>query len=285
MMLDQPATVVKMQCADTWQATGPNAERALAFAQKAVRYWPLADESPMAIEVQNAPPAHTGLGSGTQLALAVARGVCLLRNRETPDADELAVAVGRGQRSAIGSYGFLHGGLLWETGKLPNESLATLTRRLDVPEPWRVLLISLPQNAGLHGIAELEAFAQLPSVPPADTQKLQKLAEVKILPAVEQADFATFSESIYEYGHLAGSCFAPVQGGPYASADVARCIKNLRMLGLHGVGQSSWGPVIFAFLQNAASAKHWLETLVKAPDFADCHIAITAPNNRGSRIT
>ena len=290
MMLDQPATVVKMQWADTWQATGPNAERALAFAQQAARHRPVPNESPIAIEVQNTPPAHTGLGSGTQLALAMARGVSVLRNRKArdrkaPTVDDLSASVGRGQRSAIGSHGFLHGGLLWETGRLPNEPLAKLTRRLDVPEPWRVLLITLPQDTGLHGSAELDAFAQLPPVPRAVTQQLQELAETQILPAVEQADFATFTESIYEYGLLAGSCFAPVQGGPYASADVAACIKKLRMLGLQGVGQSSWGPSIFAFMQDAASAKQWLDMLTKTIDFASCSLLLTAPNNQGSRVT
>jgi len=282
MMLDQPATVVDIRLADTWQASGPNADRALAFAQQACRYYSC--KSPLSIHVRKTPPAHVGLGSGTQLALAIARGVGSLLNRPVPNVDELSTAVGRG-RSAIGSHGFSQGGLLWETGRDSSESLAKLTRRLDVPEQWRVLLITPPHDAGLHGSAEVDAFAQLPPVPPEVTTKLQRLANEKILPAVEQADFATFSESLYEYGHLAGCCFAPVQGGPYASPDVARCVDTLRSLGLQGVGQSSWGPTIFAFTSNESSANQWLDTLSTLPEFASSNTTVATPNNSGASIT
>ncbi len=284
MMLDQPATAVEMQQADTWQATGPNAERALAFAKQTARHWPSSCESPFSIHIQKTPPAHAGLGSGTQLAWAITRGVSLLSDIKSAGVDELSTAVGRGQRSAIGSHGFLHGGLLWETGRQPGESLAKLTRRLDVPESWRVLLIAPPSNFGLHGTAEVDAFAQLPPVPSEVSKRLQHFATEKILPAVEQADFATFSESLYQYGHLAGSCFAPVQGGPYATADVERRIKKLRSLGLQGVGQSSWGPTVFAFCKDPASATQWLDTLSTLPQFAACSITLTTPNNCGAAV-
>ena len=284
MMLDQPTTVVEIQQADTWQATGTNAKRALAFAQQAAHHWYDTCESPLSIHVHQAPPAHAGLGSGTQLAVAIARGVSLLGNLN-PDVDDLSAAVGRGQRSAIGSHGFLCGGLLWETGRLPNESLAKLTRRLDVPQQWRILLITPPHDVGLHGSAEVDAFAQVPPVPSEVTEKLQSLAEEKILPAVEQADFATFSESIYTYGHLAGSCFAPVQGGPYASPNVARCVNTLRSLGLQGVGQSSWGPTIFAFSPDESSANQWSDTLSTLPEFVGSQITIATPNNSGASVS
>jgi len=285
MMLEQPATVIEMQRAKSWQTTGPQNERALAFAQQAIGYWSDVSDSPLSIQVRQAPPAHAGLGSGTQLALAVAQGVRLLNDYPNTHLDDLATAVGRGQRSAIGSHGFFHGGLLWETGRIATEPLAKLTRRLDVPEPWRILLITPPHDAGLHGTAEIDAFAQLPPVPSEVTENLQRLAQEKILPAVEQADFSTFSESIYQYGHLAGSCFAPVQGGDYASADVARCIQKLRSLGLQGVGQSSWGPTIFAFVHDESSANHWLDTLSTMSEFVDSKILITAPNNNGASVT
>ncbi len=284
LMLDQPATVIDMQSSDTWQATGPHAERALAFAQQAVRFWLGPSESAFSIQVRQAPPIHSGLGSGTQLALAVARGVHSLCDRPSSTIDDLSAAVGRGQRSAIGSHGFFHGGLLWETGRDPHESLAKLTCRIEVPEPWRILLITPPYDAGLHGSAEIDAFAQLPSVPPDVSEKLQHLAKTEILPAAEQADFSKFSESLYQYGHLAGSCFASVQGGPYASANVARCIRKLRSLGLQGVGQSSWGPTIFAFVENESSGNHWLESLSTLLEFAGSAISLARPNNDGANV-
>jgi len=293
MMIDQPATVIDMQPSDTWQATGPHAERALAFAQQAVRFWSGPGEPPFSIQVRQAPPAHSGLGSGTQLALAVARGVHSLCGRSSSPIDDLSAAVGRGQRSAIGSHGFFHGGLLWEVGRGPQESLTQLTCRIKVPGSWRPHDANLqdashhhanPCDAGLHGSAEVDAFAQLPPVPPEVTEKLQHLAEAEILPAAEQADFSKFSESLHQYGHLAGSCFAPVQGGPYASANVARCIKKLRSLGLQGVGQSSWGPTVFAFVQDESSGKQWLELLSALPEFGSSAMTLARPSNEGASV-
>ena len=284
MMLDQPATVIEMQQADAWQATGPGAERALAFAQQAYRYWSDSCEVPLSIHVKNTPPAHAGLGSGTQLALAVAKGTNLLCNGNMPGIADLSSAVGRGQRSAIGSHGFLHGGLLWEIGREPEESLAQLTCRIDVPKSWRVLLITPPQDAGLHGSAEIDAFAKLPPVPQDVTKKLRHMAETAILPAIEQANFDDFSELIYKYGHLAGSCFIPIQGGPYASPAVAQRIDKLRELGIPGVGQSSWGPTIFSFFPDEAKGKTWLELLPTLPEFSNCQLTLTSPNNTGATV-
>jgi beta-ribofuranosylaminobenzene 5'-phosphate synthase len=61
-------------------------------------------------------PAHQGLGSGTQLALAAARAVAELYDLSR-DATHLAQAVGRARRSAIGTYVFGHGGFILEGGR------------------------------------------------------------------------------------------------------------------------------------------------------------------------
>ena len=50
---------------------------------------------------------------------------------------ELAQSVGRGLRSAVGTYGFVHGGMIAERGKLPGEVISPLDARVVLPEDWR----------------------------------------------------------------------------------------------------------------------------------------------------
>ena len=61
-------------------------------------------------------PAHAGLGSGTQLGLSVGRALAELHGLELAPA-ALARAVGRGLRSAIGTYAFALGGFILEGGR------------------------------------------------------------------------------------------------------------------------------------------------------------------------
>jgi len=194
----------------------------------------------ISLRVCQAPPSHCGLGSGTQLALAVARGIRELWQLPPVGAAELAASVDRGKRSAVGSYGFQQGGLIWETGRRSEDSLGTLARRIAIPNHWRVLLLSQSQESGLSGDREVTAFESLPQVPPKVTDKLRRLAEESILPAAEDADFETFSEAIHDYGRLAGSCFATVQGGLFASPAIEH--RNSRrwpiLLGAHRVCSS-----------------------------------------------
>ena len=69
------------------------------------------------VHVHRALPPHAGLGSGTQLALAVARALAEICTASPTDAPALARAVGRAQRSAIGTWTFAGGGLVVEGGR------------------------------------------------------------------------------------------------------------------------------------------------------------------------
>ena len=74
----------------------------------------------------------------------------LLRDLPSQSPQELALSVGRGLRSAVGTYGFVFGGLIVEQGKLPDEPISPLDCRIDLPEAWRFVLV---RPLGLTGIA------------------------------------------------------------------------------------------------------------------------------------
>jgi beta-RFAP synthase len=266
LMVEEPAVVVSVQPAREWSASGPLAERALAFAQR------LSSE-PMALVVEKAGPAHAGLGCGTQLALAVGRAVC---PKLTPL--ELASRLGRGQRSAVGIHGFAQGGFLVEAGKQGDE-ISPLLERVDFPPEWRILLAIPSWAEGLHGHAERRAFEEISPSTPSDY--LQRLAMQVMLPAVAGRDLDTFGEALFEFNRRVGEAFAAVQGGPYASQRLAELVDFIRGHGVRGVGQSSWGPAIFA-VATQDRAESLCASIRRRFNLPEAEAFITSARNRGA---
>ena len=236
-------------------------------------------------EVRAAPPLHSGLGAGTQLALSVASALNALHGLPPPTVAELAASVARGLRSAVGTHGFAQGGLIAELGKLPDQRIAQLHERVPFPESWRLLLVTPgAADRGLSGAPERQAFDQLPPVEPAVTMRLQEILCRQLLPAVRSQDLASFSASLHEFGRLAGECFASIQGGAYNGPDLQRLVERIRSLGVHGVGQSSWGPTIFAVCADQAAAERLRGQLLQHGWASEAEIVITAADNRGARV-
>ncbi len=270
LMVELPELVVRCEPAPAWSAEGPLAERALAFAGRFSRALGEASPGrvlpPQRLVIESAPREHAGLGAGTQLALAVARLLAEVGG-EKLTAAELAQRVGRGARSALGVHGFAHGGFLVDAGKRSESALAPLAARQEFPAHWRVVLVLPDHQPGLHGKEEREAFARL-TAPPAVTEALCRLVLLGMLPALAEADLPAFGEALFDFNARVGAVFAPVQGGTYASPAVAELVAFIRRQGVAGVGQSSWGPGVFAITdeERAAHLAGQLRGLVAAAE-------------------
>jgi beta-RFAP synthase len=240
----------------------------------------LAGEPHCSIDVATEIPRHVGLGSGTQLALAVAAGLNAFLGRPAMAVEDLARATGRGRRSAIGLHGFAHGGLLVESGKLTPEEISPLAERAHLPKRWRFVLLRPRGEVGLSGEAERRAFELLPPVPHERTEKLQRLAREALVPSAGAGDFNRFSSALYEFNHEAGLCFAAQQEGAYATPRVRHLVEQVRGLGVTGVAQTSWGPTVAALLPDAPAAEAFVSKL-RADDL---EITIAAPNNCGAQV-
>jgi beta-RFAP synthase len=225
-----------------------------------------------------------GLGAGTQLALAVGAGLNASHGLPEMAPPLLAACVGRGQRSAVGTYGFCVGGFLVEEGKFPSEDLAPLVHRIELPPAWRFVLLRPERHEGLSGEEERTAFRDLPAVPEEVTRRLWDLMETSMAPAAREGDFAAFSESVYRFGWEAGMCFAPRQGGPFASPRLEHWVNTIRSLGVAGVGQSSWGPTIFAILRDQIGAERFVDEFRRRHRDDAIETTIAAVNNTGARI-
>ena len=236
-----PTALVSAAPSRELHADGEDAARALTYAQRFVRHHGLAVGA--RVHVHRALPAHTGLGSGTQLALAVARALA-----------ELAAAVGRARRSAIGTWTFAGGGLVLEGGRRVDDGRSgPLLARLPFPASWRCV-VAIPDAApGVSGAAEEEAFAELPTPPADEVARVSHLVVMALLPALVEGDLPAFGGALSEIQRITGGWWAPAQGGTFAPGASAGLIERMAAWGAHGVGQSSWGPTVYGIVDGEAA--------------------------------
>ncbi len=202
------------------------------------------------IRVRDEIPPHAGLGSGTQLGMAISKALALLAGDANADSVTLASRVRRGTRSALGVHGFGRGGFLVDGGKVADDVIGTLAVRTEFPADWRLVLVTPAGEAGLSGAGEREAFSRLPPMPQATTDLLCRITLMELLPAVVEADFAACSEAIFRFGCTVGQYFAPIQGGTYACPSMTKLVESLGRQGFRGIAQTSWGPTIFILCED-----------------------------------
>jgi beta-RFAP synthase len=247
-----PTLVVSARAADDVRATGADAARAAEFAARCVSHYGL--RHGVHVEVHRALPAHAGLGSGTQLALAVARAVTEIYDIEA-DVATLAGIVGRARRSAIGTWTFADGGLVVEGGRRRDrDDAGPLVARVPFPPTWRCI-VGLPDApAGISGAREIEAFAQLPAPPADEAARVAHLVLMSLLPSVVEDDIETFGAALSDIQEITGRWWAPVQGGTFTPGPTGALVRQMREWGAFGVGQSSWGPTVYGVVADEDAA-------------------------------
>lgn len=239
---------------------------------------------PLDLNIHQAVPRHSGLGSGTQMALAIGAGVNTLLGKPLNTA-LIASAHQRGARSGIGIATFDHGGLVVDGGRGPETIVPPLLARHAFPAEWHFLLIVDQSRDGLHGNGEKTAFKQLPPQTVAASKDIQHQLLMQGLPALVERDFQAFSAFVGELQSYNADYFAPAQGGAYASQSVAHILNGFKQQGFHGVGQTSWGPTGFVLLPSKADALRMQADLAQR-HATNQHLSfiVTAAINNAARI-
>ncbi|PYP52259.1 MAG: hypothetical protein DMD45_05215 [Gemmatimonadetes bacterium] len=248
-----PSLLLEARPASGLAAQGPDAARVLAFARRFAEHHGV--ELPVSFRVHRAIPSHAGLGSGTQLALAVARAAAELAGLPT-EVTALARAVDRGLRSGVGTWTFAHGGFVLEGGRVDHaDRVAPLLARLPFPAPWRCVVAVPRGKPGLAGDQEAAAFARLPPPDAHEVERVAHLVLMQLLPALAEADLMGFGTALGEVQRITGGWFAPAQGGVFAPGETRELVERLRAWGAVGVGQSSWGPAVYGIVGDAAASR------------------------------
>jgi beta-ribofuranosylaminobenzene 5'-phosphate synthase len=250
LMIESPGITLSAEPAGSWGAAGPLATRVEQLLQELrLRLAEVGiPVQPVHITVHSAPAEHVGLGVGTQLSLAVACALLRLAGVDDGTVTDLGRLAGRGARSGIGIHGFRHGGLIVDGGRKGGTGIPPMVARLAFPVDWSILIVQPDgRRRGLHGADESRAFAQLPPIAGHVTERLCRLVLLELLPALAERDLPAFGAAVSELQAHVGALFAAAQGGPYTSPRATTILAELGRSGFTGIGQSSWGPTLYAF--------------------------------------
>ena len=235
------------------------------------------------IELAACPADHLGLGTGTQLGMAVSIACSSLLGLEG-NIETIAGRTGRGRRSSIGVHGFENGGFLVDDGKLEEAGISPLRHRIELPEAWHFVLVIAPGHRGLSGRQEAECFTKLEPVAEQTLAQLEALLEETLVPAGRQGNWSVFSRALHEFGLIASQPFQEAQGGAFSTALATQAAEYLLEAGVEGVGQSSWGPTLYALLPGRQEAETAAGELRKQFDLGQEEVLITRPRSRGASV-
>lgn len=281
MMIDQPQTVVKAAAASEFSVTGPS--EAVDKIEQLFSHWQQLTSIRAAIRVVKWADRHQGFGSGTQLACAATMAILSIEESEDSPSQmainpaRLAEWGDRGERSAIGLHGFLHGGFLADAGRCEQDRVGALAARHDFPSDW-VILLDRCDGVGISGLPESAAFQSLAAMPEAITHRLSDLALRSIMYGLAARNFAVFAASLTEYGRIAGRFFQSVQGGEFADPSWNDRSHDLQAVATAAVVQSSWGPTVAVIAETDADA------IAIQSAYPDRNWQKVAPQNEGFHV-
>lgn len=282
LTIEEVATKISVSKADTIEVIGDSSGRVEKYAEKFISRKGLSNGCRIVLSERI--PDHSGLGSGTQLALAVGTTISKLNNLNCTAID-IASTLNRGARSGIGIGAFQQGGFLVDAGRSTENSIPPIISRIQFPSNWRAILVQDPSAQGIHGDEEYSSFAKLAPFPAETAAELCRLVMLQILPAICEQNIDLFSLGVYKLQACLGEYFAPAQGGRYTSASVVEAITYLESQGVQGVGQSSWGPTGFSFVDSETLAHSLLRDLQnKFSNQNDLEFKIVSGRNTGALI-
>ncbi len=290
------STDIEARHAEKLLVSGPGASRAHRYADEMLMHMNI--QSGVRLHINRAIPEHAGLGSGTQMALAVGEAINQLFKLDLSLAS-IARILDRGNRSGIGIGSFASGGFIVDAGRSAETEVPPVISRLHYPDSWRFVLVLDPNKQGVHGKKESQAFVELEKMDESLSAHLCRVLLMQLLPAVVEQNCFRFGEAVSEIQLAMGEYFSSTQSGIYTSADVGQALFQLKEQGASGIGQSSWGPTGFAIFASETDAyqavkkvrKNWrwkseLEIMICSAKNDKADIAVeTADNEDNIRVT
>lgn len=288
--IDEPNVILEASPNPQLSVVGEQAEPVEAAAKRFLKFHGL--KAGAHIHVRRMIPQHVGLGSGTQLSLAVASALAKLFGIKA-SARELATVTGRGSVSGIGTAAFEGGGFIVDGGHRLHEgrnvisasAVPPLIIRWRFPENW-FFVVAIPRvERGLSGEAERSAFKTLREKTAKSSGEICRLILMKMLPALEERNLEAFGDSLTRVQRLVGETFRPLQGGTFSDPAGASCIRFMLREGAYGAGQSSWGPTVYGLVQGREAAEALKEKVKQfISQGAGGQVFYAVANKRGAYI-
>ena len=300
LAINQPHLVLKADSADRLITEGQESDRVAEYARRFIGHY--GAPSGARLNLETGIPSHVGLGSGTQIAMAVGTALAALAGlRLSPR--EIALAVGRGMRSGIGIATFQRGGFVLDgghrllsglpapaeidglAGRMEKNSIPPVLFRHPVPKSWYFVTVIPKADKGFSGEKENIAFRQLPPAPAQLVEKSSRLLLMKMLPALVEKDAVGFGQALTDIQRMIGDFFASVQDGRFSNSLSEEMIRFMLDWGALGAGQSSWGPAVYGLVDGKMQALRLVkEVNVLLDSLGGGEIFCVQPQNRGAQV-
>lgn len=282
LALDTPRVVVE---ASSGQGCGCRRSDALDAYARIVSFYGCSARVRVVEEI----PEHVGLGSTTTLFLSIARAVHeLCRPGEPFDASSWAVRLGRSTVSGLGLYSFLYGGLLFDAGFTPGKNRPPPLLFRAEPPGWMKLVVALPRRP-VARIRELkrredEILSSMPPMDPAVADKLSRMLLMGILGNIADGNWSLAGQYITEFNRSLGDYWKGPQEAVYCCEESERLIDFFESKGAIFVGQSSWGPTVYAAFRDDRVHRVAVEARSLLDELGGGDLWVTSPASTGALV-
>ncbi|MHA1291211.1 MAG: beta-ribofuranosylaminobenzene 5'-phosphate synthase [Promethearchaeota archaeon] len=240
-------------------------------------------------------PNHVGLGSKTQLSLAIGTAIATLKNMNIP-IELITKVVERGGTSGIGWRGFETGGFILDGGHdfgigkekesfLPSSASfsadpALTIMRYAIPENWRFILVIPNVRPGANGDEEVEIFKKYTPIPREEVNEVSHQILMKILPGLLRNDLKCFGEGLKRIQNIG---FKRIEIS--LQHNIVKDLLNFfEKKGVKAYGMSSFGPSVIGITEKDSDARKLKEEIELFIKDIGAHIYICSPNNTGAKI-
>lgn len=279
--IDYPNVVLEAEDSDRLIITGKEEALTKSIIKKISSFY--GEDQKIKINVKEAIPRHVGLGSGTQLTLAVATAYCRIKKIRV-NTEELAFILGRGNISGIGVAAYKKGGFIIDSGyNVFQKTNPKPVIHKPFPENWRFIVAVPDQKENFSGKKEENAFRNIIPGKQKIAEETSRLVLMKLIPSFFEEDINTFGSALTELDRKTGEYFSKAQKGIFSHNTTEKIISAMIQYGAYGAGQSSWGPTCYA-LTDKFSAENLLEHTKKymAENKIKGTAYIAKPNNKGA---
>jgi beta-ribofuranosylaminobenzene 5'-phosphate synthase len=285
--IETPHTVVEIQEYDGLLVEGSDGSVTEKTKKYAIQMAKFLEVDPnFRIVLKNLPPAHSGFGSGTQLALSVGTGIARLCDVDL-QVEEVAWILKRGKVSGIGIYAFRYGGFIIDGGhKIGDESPPPLIFRQSLPSDW-YFVIGIPElEEKISGVEEKKLMNQTAKFLDEDVVcRASRVVLMKLMPAAVEGDIVAFGQGMNLFEKEVGRMFSCTQGDVFRHQVIKAGVEFLMQHGAYGAGQSSWGPAFYGLVKGEQIASDLAKRLTKFLERkGGGNVLFTRINNTGAEI-
>lgn len=289
--LDNPKTLITVKPSTEIIVKGKDSLNAEKYTRNFLNLFNI--DGGAEIIVEDSIPINLGMGSQTALSLGIGTALSKIYGIDNISVEEMALKLGRGTVTALGTYGFKLGGIILDGGfktNMKGKMVPPLIFRQDIPENW-FFIVCIP-NSPIPKILKIkenedEVLNNLKPMNKEISAELSRILLMQILPSFVEKDLAAFGKALTQFNGRLGGFWSDFQNDEiYCDPIVENGIKLMIDNGAPGGCQTCWGPTFYTIVDGENKAKT-LHNVMKQyiSNTGGGEAFYTKPNNIGATVT